>query len=154
MTNCPIHGEFADDESFARHLRQFHPDIPPESVADSAFVARVNEIEGKKSGPKKAGEKLDKIPFPPPTPDKVLITETKPTPSSVTVPLPISQTLPEKELTPLILEYKWTGQCPTCRNSPETFILAAGDASKTVHWAIGWCLSCRKEVSRRKVTPL
>lgn len=61
---------------------------------------------------------------------------------------PVSAAPPPKK--PLVLEYRWTGQCPDCFASAETHQIRVADGL----YLIAWCGSEKKQIKDIKVIPL
>lgn len=50
---------------------------------------------------------------------------------------------------PIVLEYRYKGTCPTCRSEVRTIMLDVGD-----YFAIAYCSNCDKKLTQTKVIPI
>jgi hypothetical protein len=57
---------------------------------------------------------------------------------------------PEQPPKPLKLQYAWTGQCPTCRDSVKTIEIEMGGHNVIV----AYCVRCDKKLLQQQVIPI
>jgi len=116
-------------------LEKLAPGIPASAMPTKEFIEQVERIEKAKQK-----KEVPAIPIPP----------LPSLPASAPTVAPASIAAPETPIEPIVLEYKFSGQCSLCKQPVETLII---DTEKN-WWAVAWCVQCKKKRMEQRVKPL
>ena len=145
-TRCPIDGnEFPDKQALGAHITQYHPHVsgtpsfsPPPVAKGASQVYKIKEdlTHGMREEP--AGKPISAV-------EKAEM-DKQTAELQARLGKTSAPTAKPTKPTPIKLDYKYSGTCPTCNTNVSTLIFG--------ELVFAYCKNCDKQIENKKVIPI